>query len=116
MNLFIELMKNSKQCMKLNNVSVHWPDLTFPPINLLSIGYYMMNNTVESYYDNDEFKHYIYKVQFADATAELHVNLLLDNYDEDVVFPEQFWINSGNITRRQFVLALRQLATLIEKG
>ena len=96
-------------------MGINWPDLILPPINLLSIGS-IMNNTSKSYYDDDEFKHYIYKVQFADATAELHVNLLRDNYDEDVVFPEQFWINSGNITRSQFAAALRQLATLIEKG
>lgn len=97
-------------------MSINWPDLTFPPINLLSIGNMMNNATTEDYYDNDGFKHNIYKVRFSDDAAELHVNLLNEHYDDGVVFVEQLWINAGNITRGQFASALKRLATLIENG
>ena len=94
-------------------MGANWPDLIPPPINLLSIGS-MMNNTSKSYYDDDEFKHDTYTVHFAEG-AELYVDVLNEYYD-NVIFVEELRLHSGNITRRQFALALRQLATLIEKG
>lgn len=72
-----------------------------------------MINTSKQYYD-DYFRHDTHEVQFADG-ATLYVDLLNENYTEGVIFVQELSCNTGNITRDQFVLALRQLATLIEK-